>query len=84
MKEVKGEFLGHQIAATFAVPYAVEAKLYIDGKVADTAHARSKKYAILRGSIVDNNKTYIVEIFLLSKGWWKSRLAIFVDGKKIA
>jgi hypothetical protein len=38
-------------------------KLYIDGKVVDTTRSYGKGIAFLRGQIIEDDKTHIVEVF---------------------
>jgi hypothetical protein len=75
--ERKAIFLGHQIVAYFNVTDRF--KLYIDGRVVDTAKSAAPKgIAYLRGAISEGEQTHIVEVFTGTK---EGHFLICVDGK---
>jgi len=84
--------LGHQIVArnswgpTFSFKAMTgENRLYIDGKVVDTNSEviALSETPIMRGSIVENNKTHIVEVYGRS-GLFRVKLRIHIDGEKVS
>jgi hypothetical protein len=78
--ETRAEFLGHQIVAFCA--FGGGFKLYIDGKVVDTARYREKRIAFLRGQIIEGDKTHIIEVFWTSS-WREIKMTICVDGEQL-
>jgi hypothetical protein len=87
--ELKADFLGHQIAvhfsANFLAKISAESKLYIDGKVEDTSKdiVAFANAALLRGSITENGKVHVVEIYARS-GLFTTKWKIVVDGQWLA
>jgi hypothetical protein len=80
--QVRTQFLGHDV---FAIDQFMDgAKLYVDGRVVDTAKGLSKKLAMLRGRIIEDNIIHIVEVYLVAKGWWDADVVIFIDDKEVA
>ena len=92
VKELKTEFGGRQIAVRNAWGPALslkafwgEARLYIDGKVTDTAadaFSINGRVAILRGGIQIGERTHVVEVYV--RAIFRTKLKICIDGKRVA
>jgi hypothetical protein len=92
VKELKAEYRGHHIAVrnswgpTMSLKVVnTEAKLYIDGEIADTnseAFSWTSNAAILRGSIEVEGRAHVVEVY--ARAWVRTRMKICVNGRKIA
>ena len=92
VKELKAEYLGHQIAVTNSWEPGLslkaltsDVKLYIDGEIADTNMeilGISNKAALLRGVITDQSQRHVVEVY--ARSIWRTKLKICVDGTKVA
>jgi hypothetical protein len=76
--EAKALFEGHEIVARITGIEVATAKLYIDGKVIDTASKRSGTGALLRGYIEGDGKTHIVEVH---RRWPLTKPRILIDGE---
>jgi hypothetical protein len=77
LNEMKTEFQGHQIAVRNAWGFSpdlkggfAETKLYVDGEV-----------PLLRGSIKEEGKVHIIEVYARFKFRFQGKICI--DGKKV-
>ena len=92
VKELKADYLGHQIAvrSSWGPSLSLKAlssdmKLYIDGEIADTNlefFGISSKAALLRGAVTDQGQRHLVEVY--GRWIWRTKMMICVDGTKIA
>ena len=90
-REIKADFLGHQIAVRFSANIfawgkpSAESKLYIDGKLEDSSHDlfAFSNAALLRGSIREGDKAHVVEVYARS-GLFTSKWKVLVDGEWLA
>lgn len=92
VKELKAEYLGHQIAVRNSWEPSLslkaltsDVKLYIDGEIVDTnleILGIRNKAALLRGMITDQSQRHVVEVYAHSM--WRTKLKICVDGTKVA
>jgi hypothetical protein len=78
--EARAEFLGREVAASWIRSDGF--KLYIDGKVVDTTRSYGKGIAFLRGQIIEDDKTHIVEVFWAGN-WREFKIPTWVDGKQL-
>ncbi len=79
--EVTRNYAGHQIVVRIAATDKPASKLYIDGKVVDAStNVTARSGSLLRGTIVDNDKTYIVEI---KRVWPFANPIFYANGVRI-
>jgi hypothetical protein len=91
LNEMKTEFQGHQIAVRNAWGFSpdlkggfAETKLYVDGEVVDSYGQLlgwSAKVPLLRGSIKEEGKVHIIEVYARFKFRFQGKICI--DGKKV-
>ena len=76
-QEAKYDFHGHQIAANLKAGLGTMLfRLYVDGEMVDSVRALmpSRKIALLRGKLIHNGESHVVEIY------YTGNLNIYIDG----